>query len=175
MAVLSGKATIRFGAADTSTDLAKSTHGNAHESGVEIEARAGDVFLIPSGVAHKTFDTSPAEEFKLLTPGEGRGVEDDDVEAVLEKVNLSGFTMMGAYPRDGKWDFATGGENAGDYAEVWKIPKPERDPVLGKSEDGLMGLWKEVNISGYEQGTKRENESFDGLRTEFDELGKRKS
>ena len=50
MAVLSGTATIRFGAADTSADLQENTYGDAFEkSGVEVTAEAGDVFVIPAG------------------------------------------------------------------------------------------------------------------------------
>jgi uncharacterized protein YjlB len=175
MAVLSGTATIRFGAADTSPNLDESTHGGKHEGGVEIQARARDVFCIPAGVAHKTFNTSPAQEFALLTPGEGRGIEAGDVQEELGKIKLSGFTMMGAYPRDGQWDFATGGENAGSYEEVWGIERPERDPVLGRSEEGTCGAWNEVDMSGFGKGVKRSNESFEGLRTESDDLGKAKA
>ncbi|QDS67544.1 hypothetical protein FKW77_002596 [Venturia effusa] len=177
MAVLSGTATIRFGAADLTTDLKKSTWEDAHEAGVEVEAKAGDVFLIPAGVAHKTFDTSPKRDFALLTPGQGRGieVEDGNVEEALKRVTLEGFCMMGAYPEDGKWDFATGGEDAGDYESVWGIGKPERDPVLGLSESGLCAIWKEVDMTGFEEGRKREDKSFDGLRTEFSDLGLAKS
>ncbi|KAK5939445.1 hypothetical protein PMZ80_008749 [Knufia obscura] len=157
MAVLSGTATIRFGIADTSPDLEESTHGNAKEhGGIELEARAGDVFILPAGLAHKTFDTSPAEAFALLTPGKGRGVQADDPRAALEKIDLNGFTMIGAYPVDGKWDYSTGGENAGEYDRVWGVPRPECDPVLGKDEGGLVGQWVERDMSGFERGRRRE-------------------
>lgn len=154
MAVLSGSATIRFGAADLTTDLRKSTWEGVHEGGVEVKAKEGDVFLIPAGVAHKTFDTSPAREFALLTPGERGGIEAviGDGEGPLERVRLEGFTMMGSYPEGGEWDFATGGEDAGDYEPVWGIQKPGKDPILGTSEKGLCGLWKAVNINGFERG-----------------------
>lgn len=174
MAVLSGKATIRFGAADTTTNLNESTWGGKHEGGVEIKAEAGDVFLIPAGVAHKTFDTSPAEEFALLTPGDGSGIEAENVQKALCEVKLSGFTMLGAYPVDGEWDFATGGEDAGNYEGVWAIERPQKDPVMGRSEEGLCGVWRNVDMSWYQKGSKRKNESFDGLKTEFDGLAKAK-
>lgn len=144
MAVLSGTATIRFGVADTVADLEESTHGSGKEDGgIELQAKAGDVFLLPAGTAHKTFDTSPPAEFKLLTPGDGHHVASQQVRDALANIQLSGFTMIGAYPKDGgRWDFATGGENVGDYQRVWSVPKPENDPVLGKAEEGLCGLWK---------------------------------
>lgn len=169
MAVLSGTATIRFGAADLTTDLKESTWEGAHEGGIEVIAKAGDVFLIPAGVAHKTFDTSPAREFALLTPGDGRGIVagDGDVEKALGEIKLEGYTMMGAYPENGEWDFATGGEDAGGYESVWGILKPERDPVLGVSEEGLRGLWKEVDMTGFEKGGKRGDKSFDVSRNKF--------
>lgn len=144
MAVLSGTATIRFGVADTDPDWEKSTHGTAKEAGgIELQAKAGDVFVLPAGTAHKTFDTSPADSFILLTPGNGHGIDADDPRDALAKLELSGFTMIGAYPRNGGgWDFATGGENKGEYEKVWSVPMPENDPILGKSEEGVCGLWK---------------------------------
>ncbi|OCT44679.1 hypothetical protein CLCR_06303 [Cladophialophora carrionii] len=143
MAVLSGTATIRFGVADTASDLEESTHGSGQEGGgVEVEARAGDVFIIPAGVAHKTFDTQPSAELKLLTPGSGHDIPASDVRGALQKLELSGFTMLGAYPVGGQWDFATGGENAGNYTQVWEVSRPENDPVLGKDKNGLVGQWE---------------------------------
>lgn len=142
MAVLSGKATIRFGVADTSPDLEANTTGSAREDGgIEVEARAGDVFVLPAGTAHKTFDTQPEAEFALLTPGDGHGI-DGDAREVLGNVRLDGFTMLGAYPVDGgEWDFMEGGENEGQYEKVWAAGKPESDPVLGKSGMGICSMW----------------------------------
>jgi len=144
MAVLTGTATIRFGVADTVSDLEENTHGSGKENGgIEIQARAGDVFVLPAGTAHKTFDTAPSAEFKLLTPGDGHHVAAGDVRQALGDIELSGFTMIGAYPKDGgKWDFAMGGESAGNYEKVWSVAKPDNDPVLGKAEEGLCGQWQ---------------------------------
>lgn len=143
MAVLSGSAIIRFGVADTSSDLEASTHGSAKEDGgVELHAEAGDVFVIPAGVSHKTFDTIPAAELKLLTPGDGHRINAEDVIQALKDVEISGFTMIGAYPQDGVWDFAVGGDHSGEFEKVWNVPMPEKDPVLGRDESGLCGLWK---------------------------------
>jgi uncharacterized protein YjlB len=91
-------------------------------------------------VSHKTYDTSDPG-FKLLTPGEGRGIVAPDARKALEDVELSGFTMIGAYPKDSKWDFAEGGHDEGQYERVWATPKPPRDPVLGVG-GGLARLWK---------------------------------
>jgi uncharacterized protein YjlB len=52
---------------------------------------------------------------------------------------------MGAYPYGGVWDFAIGGEHEGREGEVWHVPVPGKDPVLGDSKEGLVGLWKVVN------------------------------
>lgn len=145
MAVLSGSAKIRFGVADLDPDLDQNTHGPAREAGgVDVLAKAGDVFVLPAGTAHKTFDAEPKSDIALLTPGDGRGVHSEDVNGALAGVRLSGFTMMGAYPAGGgAWDFAVGGDRSkDDYEEVWAVPKPSRDPVLGKAEEGLCGQWK---------------------------------
>ncbi|KAH0845405.1 hypothetical protein FOPE_12449 [Fonsecaea pedrosoi] len=145
MAVLTGTATIRFGVADTVADLDESTHGSGREEGgIEVEARAGDVFILPAGTAHKTFNTSPAAEFTLLTPGDGHAVagQGSSTKDTLAGIELTGFTMIGAYPKGGgHWDFAKGGEDVGRFDKVWSVPKPENDPVLGKAEEGLCGQW----------------------------------
>ncbi|EXJ85698.1 hypothetical protein A1O1_06066 [Capronia coronata CBS 617.96] len=149
MAVLSGSATIRFGVADTDNDLERSTWGGAKEDGgVEIEAQAGDVFVIPAGVAHKTYNTSPGAPFSLLTPGTGRGIHADNVKEALEKIQLSGYTMMGAYPKNcGDWDFSVGGDDVGNFERSWTVPKPEKDPFLGSAPEGLCGEWRSISSS----------------------------
>jgi uncharacterized protein YjlB len=143
MVVLSGTATIRFGVEDTSAD--GSNHDTATEAGggggVEIEARAGDVFLLPAGTAHKTHDAKPENTMTLLTPGDAHTIAADDPRAALDNVHLVGFTMLGAYPRGCQWDSQRGGENEGEYDKVWSVEVPELDPVLGRSERGLCGQW----------------------------------
>ncbi|KAI6091832.1 RmlC-like cupin domain-containing protein [Hypoxylon rubiginosum] len=143
MVVLSGTATIRFGVADTDPDLDKSTWGGAcEEGGVEIAAAPGDVFVIPAGVAHKTYNASPSAVFSLLTPGEGRGIPGPDVRESLAGVRLSGFTMLGAYPKDcGSWDFAVGGDDVRNFEVSWNVPKSEKDPFLGNAPEGILGQW----------------------------------
>lgn len=145
MAVLSGTATIRFGVADTNPDLEASTHSSPHEAGgIDIEAKAGDVFLIPAGVSHKTYDTRPKASFKLLIPGDGHHILGDDTREVLAGVKLSGFTMIGAYPNGQVWDSCAGGGHAAqeDRERIWSVPKPKHDPVLGDSEFGMSHLWQ---------------------------------
>ena len=144
MAVLSGTATIRFGVADTVSDLDENTHGAGREhGGIEVQAKAGDIFVIPAGVAHKTFDTDPPAEFKLLTPGVAHHVAAEDTRQALAGIELSGFTMLGAYPNDGSaWDFSVGGDNDGSYEKVWSVLKPRSDPVLGDAAEGLCGQWR---------------------------------
>ncbi|KAI6776509.1 hypothetical protein HG530_000454 [Fusarium avenaceum] len=135
MAVLSGTATIRFGVGDTSEDLQDNTYGSAWEDGgVVLEAEAGDVFVIPAGVAHKTHKAKPAAEFKLMSPGVGHGIESDDPRKALSELELSGYCMMGAY-NGGDWDFVKSG---GDYEKSWRVPKPKFDPVFGASGEGLF-------------------------------------
>lgn len=154
MAVLSGTATIRFGVADTSLDMEENTKGSAREDGgVEIEAQAGDVFVLPAGTAHKTYNTKPEADFTLLSPGDGHHIAADPASndsgeratrEALAQVQLSGFTMLGAYPVGANfWDSLKGGEIEPEgFDVVWKVPKPERDPVLGAAQGGLAELWK---------------------------------
>lgn len=142
MAVLSGTATIRFGVADTSPDMMENTYGSAWEKGgVTLDAEAGDVFIIPAGVAHKTHKARPEAEFKLMTPGSGHGIEADDPKKALSEIKLDGFTMMGAY-NGGKWDFVATG---GDFESVWSVPKPKYDPVFGDKANGLCRRWNGSN------------------------------
>lgn len=144
MAVLSGQATIRFGAADISSDLEDNTYGTGFEDGgVEVHVTAGDVFVIPAGVAHKTFNTTPAADFSLLTPGQGSGIEAEDQRQAVAGIVLDGFTMLGAYPTGSKWDFQTGVEaQQPTWSNVWSTPLPKKDPVVGTSSEGLCGLWQ---------------------------------
>jgi len=143
MAILSGTATIRFGVADTTPDMEENTNGSGREEGgIEIEAHAGDVFLLPAGMAHKTYNTKPQAEVTILTPGDGHHIASPDAREALDNVKLSGFTMIGAYPEKGAaWDSLKGGEDVTDFEKTWAVEKPEADPVLGKSADGLCGLW----------------------------------
>ena len=159
MTVISGRgATIRFGVADSPSWAAgkfpPGERADGEEGGVEIEARIGDVFIIPAGVSHKTFEARPeVEELAFYQPKaveEGRAKEGgvrgkEEWRKFFEGVEIGeGFMMMGAYPFGGVWDFMVGGEHGGREEQVWHVPVPERDPVLGDSGEGLLGLWKRV-------------------------------
>ncbi|KAF2714079.1 hypothetical protein K504DRAFT_425240 [Pleomassaria siparia CBS 279.74] len=148
MAVISGQgATIRFGVADTTSDEEDNTYGHGYEDGgVEVQAELGDVFIIPAGVAHKTHDPKP--EGAVFAFHDATAKEVDDVSKFLEQIELAGeFMMIGGYPTGGVWDFAVGGNDKGRYENVWAVKKPERDPVLGTSKEGLCGLWGEKGNS----------------------------
>jgi uncharacterized protein YjlB len=134
MVVLTGTARIRFGVADVPEGDSPT---GKEEGGIEVDANPGDVFILPAGTAHKTFNTIPESSLKLLTPGDGHAV---DLEG-LKAVKPDGFTMMGAYPEGSDWDHAVGGESEGAFEEVWSVPKPSRDPVLGDQAGGLCELW----------------------------------
>lgn len=143
MAVLTGNATIRFGVADTSNDMEANTYGSDWEKGgVELEANAGDVFLIPAGVAHKTYRTRPQAPFVLLSPGRAKGIEAPDPRKALSELQLDGFTMLGAYPIGADWDFIEACSDRADWEKTWAIPRPKLDPVLGNKSEGIAGLWK---------------------------------
>lgn len=69
MTVLKGSAKIRFGVDDTTEDMDANTGGGVHEhGGTTLDANAGDVFILLAGLAHKTYDTLPTGDLKLLTP-----------------------------------------------------------------------------------------------------------
>jgi uncharacterized protein YjlB len=150
MTVIAGEgATIRFGVADTSEDEETHTHGDGHEDGgVWVEAKKGDVFILPAGVAHKTYDPRPyAPEliFSQCKDEQGNVIRDPQkARKFFEGIELGEhFMMMGSYPRENDWDFAVGGEHKGRERVVWGVPKPARDPVLGMNREGLVGLWEE--------------------------------
>lgn len=145
MAVLSGHAIIRFGVADISPDLEENTEGLQHETGgVEVHVSAGDVFVIPAGVSHKTYGTEPKAEFALLSRGDGSSIEDANPRESVASTRLDGFTMLGAYPTGSHWDFQTNGtEQKALWGRVWGIARPPSDPLLGDSAEGLCGLWQD--------------------------------
>ncbi|KAJ4298272.1 hypothetical protein N0V90_006172 [Kalmusia sp. IMI 367209] len=153
MTVISGSgSTIRFGVADTSENEEEHTHGEGHEDGgIWIEAKKGDVFILPAGVAHKTYDPKPDADFAFFQckDGEGRVIRDPvRARKFFEGIQIDEhFMMMGSYPKGNEWDFAVGGEHKGREKKVWGVPKPERDPVLGTNREGLCGLWEEQPLT----------------------------
>jgi uncharacterized protein YjlB len=82
-------------------------------SGPVIELHAGDVAILPAGVAHKNERQS------------------DD------------FAIVGAYPRGTSADLQYGkpGERPSTDANIAKVPLPQRDPVAGTT-GALLRLWR---------------------------------
>ncbi|KAI1862773.1 uncharacterized protein JN550_009920 [Neoarthrinium moseri] len=80
--------------------------GEENPGKVELEARRGDVIVVPAGVGHR-----------LLREAEEGG---------------EGFEMVGSYPRGCSWDMCYGkkGEEAKVRA-IEKLPWFSRDPVYG--------------------------------------------
>jgi len=81
--------------------------------GETLTARAGDVIIIPAGVAHKNLDQSPD------------------------------FSVVGAYPRGQAWDMMYGKPDERPRADeaIREVPLPTADPVYGKNGP-LRQLWK---------------------------------
>jgi uncharacterized protein YjlB len=82
-------------------------------AGPVVELRAGDVAILPAGVAHKNENQS------------------DD------------FAVVGAYPRGTSADLQYGkpGERPSTDANIAKVPLPKRDPVVGAT-GSLLRLWR---------------------------------
>ena len=81
--------------------------------GITINGSAGDVIIIPAGVAHKNLGSS------------------------------ADFACVGAYPPGQSWDMNYGkpGERPRADQNIAKVPLPGNDPVFGK--DGpLVDKWK---------------------------------
>jgi len=85
--------------------------GGAH--GKNVEVHAGDVIVIPAGVAHQNI-----------------GASDD-------------FTVVGAYPDGREWDLLRGrpGERPKADQNITALPIPDNDPIYG-AEGPLPRLWK---------------------------------
>jgi uncharacterized protein YjlB len=80
--------------------------------GREVEVAAGDVIVIPAGVAHRRLSAS------------------DD------------FLVVGAYPPGMDWDLLKGepGDRPRADANIAAVPRPAMDPVSG--EGGLTFAWE---------------------------------
>ena len=102
LGIFRGRATIQFGG----------------EQGVALEVQAGDVVVIPAGVAHKCLKSR------------------------------AGFCAVGAYPQGQRWDTCTGkpGERPRADANIARVPLPQADPVHGL--DGpLMQHWTHLSTT----------------------------
>ena len=83
------------------------------EEGVTVETSAGDVVVIPAGVAHKRVQSTGS------------------------------FAVVGAYPDGQMWDMCYGrdGERPGTDRNIAGVSVPRKDPVFGESGP-LLRLWK---------------------------------
>lgn len=97
LGVYGGSATVQFGGPD----------------GSAVTIRAGDVAVIPAGVAHKCLESS------------------------------ADFRIVGAYPRGQSWDMCYGkaGERPAADRNIAVVPTPQKDPVLGDG-GALLRLWQ---------------------------------
>jgi uncharacterized protein YjlB len=97
LGVYSGVATLRLGG----------------EHGKSVEVHAGDVIIIPAGVAHQNIGAS------------------------------GDFGVVGAYPRGRDWDLLRGlpGERPKADHNIAALPMPDTDPVYG-TKGPLRELWK---------------------------------
>ena len=83
--------------------------------GQVVSAEAGDVIIIPAGVAHKNLEQSPD------------------------------FRCVGAYPEGQSPDMQYGksGERPQAHQNVRSVPHPKIDPVFGK-EGPLLEIWEKA-------------------------------
>jgi uncharacterized protein YjlB len=83
------------------------------EGGLVLEVRAGDVVVIPAGVAHRNLEET------------------------------RGFAVVGAYPEGQRWDMNTGrpGERPAADERIARVPLPAADPAFGVNGP-LMALWR---------------------------------
>lgn len=142
MVVLSGPGKIRWGTADFGDDRYSHTYGNASEDGgFYVDVNPGDVFVIPSGVAHKSYNPEESNPDSQCLTGDGaHSIQAEDPRKLVGGLELDGFTMMGAYPRGVNWTWAEGGAHVGQYESVWSVPNPDLDPILG-DKDGINTYW----------------------------------
>lgn len=97
LGVYQGQAILQFGGSE----------------GTSIHVHAGDIIVIPAGVAHKKID------------------EKDE------------FRVVGAYPGGMDYDIKKGSPDEYEeaLANLARVPNPENDPVFGQ-EYGICNLWK---------------------------------
>jgi uncharacterized protein YjlB len=97
LGVYSGAATLRLGG----------------DHGKNVQVHAGDVIVIPAGVAHQNISSS------------------------------NDFGVVGAYPGGRQWDLLRGlpGERPKADHNIAALPMPENDPIYGV-EGPLRAIWK---------------------------------
>jgi uncharacterized protein YjlB len=84
------------------------------DSGLKLDVRAGDVLVIPAGVAHRNLGSSPD------------------------------FGVVGAYPEGREWDMNYGrrGERPAADRNIDQVPTPSTDPLYG-STGPLLVEWNQ--------------------------------
>ncbi|CAG7557540.1 unnamed protein product [Fusarium equiseti] len=139
MIVVHGPGKIRWGVADLSDNWEDHTYGQAYEDGcIEVDVEVGDLFVIPAGISHKSYDPdATSASFGCLT-GDARKI-DSNIE--VSEVPLEGFCMMGAYPQGFSWTWDEGGDSKGDFEAVWGVENADADPYTGK-DGGIGRYWK---------------------------------
>jgi len=82
------------------------------EGGITTSVKAGDVVVIPAGVAHKKLSSSPD------------------------------LAVVGAYPYGQRWDMNYGKSEERPQADqnIRRLSQPEQDPI--GAEPGLTQIWK---------------------------------
>jgi uncharacterized protein YjlB len=82
-------------------------------SGKVVDLRAGDVVVLPAGTGHQSLDAS------------------------------KDLLVIGAYPRNGKYDECRGSRQEHERAleSIPKVPLPAKDPVYG-ADGPLRDAWK---------------------------------
>ena len=85
------------------------------EKGIVLSIRAGDVLVVPAGVAHKNLGSS------------------------------HDFGVVGAYPKGQRWDTCYGKPDERPHADrnIAQVPLPPLDPVYG-ARGPLMSHWHEA-------------------------------
>ena len=101
LAVFGGHATLRLGG----------------EQGKNVEVRAGDLIVIPAGVAHQNIGAS------------------------------ADFAVVGAYPDGREWDLLRGqpGERPKADRNIAALPIPDKDPIYG-ADGPLRQIWKPARL-----------------------------
>jgi len=99
LGVFCGAATLRIGG----------------EHGKDVEVHAGDVVVIPAGVAHQNIGAS------------------------------ADFAVVGAYPNGREWDLLRGqpGERPEADRNIAALPIPDNDPIYG-AEGPLRQIWEAI-------------------------------
>ncbi|KAF2747877.1 hypothetical protein M011DRAFT_467466 [Sporormia fimetaria CBS 119925] len=97
--------------------------GEENPERVEVRVQAGDMVVVPAGVAHRL----------VRDVGEKQG---------------EGFMMVGAYPEGCEWDMCYGEEGEKKEEAVKSVQWLKRDPLYG--EDGPV-LWGEEKVREHQK------------------------